>query len=283
MATKAKESAEVQIVEVKRGLIEFCILGMTPLILNRMSEKAMHELLLPKGKKTATDKAANLKHDPYAEFLASPYLDVSGEGPTYILHLASGFKRGMAAAALDVPGSSKAQIGRLTWVEGERIPVYGIPQMLMSVVRSADMNKTPDIRTRVIIPKWACRIQVSYAKPLLNETAITNLLVAAGLMQGTGDWRNEKGSGNYGSYELVSQDNPEFRLLLKTGGRKAQEAAMAAPLPYDRESRELFDWFSQEVPKRGKADLATGLNGKMKLPKAIANRLENGVATASAK
>lgn len=270
MAKKA-ETAELQIVEVQHGRIEFCILGKTPIILNRMSEKAMHELLLPKGKKTAADKATNLKHDPYAEFVASPYTDPNEDSPTYITHLATAFKKGMSAAALDVPGSSKSQIGRSLWVDGERIPIYGIPQMLMSVTRSADMNRTPDIRTRAIIARWACRITVTYVKPILNETSVTNLLVAAGMMQGIGDWRNGKGSGTYGSYEVVSQDNPDFKHLLKTGGRKAQKAAMEHPEFYDRETEELFAWFKDEIGKRGKGDQVTGPASNGKAPK---NRLK---------
>lgn len=267
MAKKA-EATEVQIVQVERGHVEYCILGMTPLILNRMSEKAMHELLLPKGKKTAADKASSLKHDPFAEFLASPYTDPNEDGATYIMHLATAFKRGIAAAALDVPGSSKAQIGRLSWVEGERIPIFGVPQMLISVTRSADMNKTPDIRTRVIVPKWACRITVSFVKPILNEVSITNLLVSAGLTQGTGDWRTGKGSGTYGSFEIVSSDNAEFKHLLKHGGRKAQLSAMESPEGYDLETRELYQYFQDEVGKRGKQDLVASSNGKPRKAKA---------------
>lgn len=259
---KKKETAEFSIVEVERGQIDYCILGRTPLILNRMSEKAMHELLLPKGRKTAADKAAGLKHDPYAEFLASPYTDPNPKGATLIMHLATAFKKGLSAAAIDLPGATKAEIGRLTWVEGERIPIYGIPQMLMSVTRSADMNKTPDIRTRVIIPKWACRITVTYVKPLMNETSITNLLVSAGLTQGTGDWRTGKGSGTYGSFEIVSQDNADYKHLLQHGTRKAQQAAMENPEPYDRETEEMYEWFKVEVAKRGKAEMVASTPGK---------------------
>lgn len=266
-----KETADLQIVEVERGQIDYCILGRTPLILNRMSEKAMHELLFPKGRKTAADKASGLKHDPYAEFLASPYTDPNDDGATYIMHLATAFKKALSAAAIDLPGATKAEIGRLTWVEGERIPIFGVPQMLMSVTRSADMNKTPDIRTRVIIPKWACRITVTFVKPLMNETSITNLLVSAGLTQGTGDWRTGKGSGTYGSFEVVSQDNPDYKHILKYGTRKAQKAAMDRPEPYDRETEEMYEWFQEEVGKRGKSELVTsrvGNSGKSKTAKA---------------
>lgn len=251
---KKTASAELHIAEVKRGRIDVCILGTTPIVLNRMSEKAMRELLMPKGKKSAADKATSMKHDPYAEFLTSPYTDPDPKAPTLLVHLATAFKGAISAAAMDVPGSSRAQIGRLCWVEGERVALYGIPQLFMSVTRSADMNKTPDIRTRAIVPHWACRISISFVQPMLNETSIINLLVSAGLTQGTGDWRTGKGKGTYGSFIIVNENNPDFVRILKTGGRKAQELAMTNPECYDRETQELYDWFYLELDVRGKKD-----------------------------
>lgn len=265
MATKSQES-ELQIVKVDKGVVTYHVLGTTPILLNRMSEKVLHELLLPKGKKTAAEKAGNLKHDPYAEFIASAYIDPNEKGPTMIQHLATAFKGAMASAALDVPGSSKAQIGRLVWVEGERIGIYGIPQLHMSVTRSADMNKTPDVRTRLVIPKWACKIDVSFVRPLLNEQSITNLLVSAGMTQGTGDWRTGKGKGTYGSFTIVSKDDADWNHIVKHGGRKAQAAAMANPDCYDAETAEMFAWFQSEVVKRGKHEQLGGApkrNGRL--------------------
>lgn len=133
--------------------------------------------------------------------------------------------------------------------------LFGVPQLFMSVTRCADINRTPDIRTRVIVPKWACRVAVNFAKPIINETLIANLLVAAGMTQGIGDWRAEKGSGNYGSFEVVSADNAEFNKIIKTGGRKVQESAMETPEFYDAESHEMYQWFKTEVAARGKTDM----------------------------
>lgn len=248
MATK---SVELDVLKVDHGQIEFMILGTTPLILNRMSEKVLRELLLPKGRKNAADKASSLKHNPLEEFRASPYIDVDENGPTYLQHLSSAFKGAIKSAALDLPGSSKSQIGRLTWVNGERVSIYGVPKLFMSVTRSADMNKTPDVRTRAIVPEWCCRLSVSFVRPNLKEQAVANLLASAGLTQGVGDWRPGKGSGTYGQFELVSADDPRFAHLVKHGGRAAQKAAMHAPEPYDTESEELLSWFENEAKQRG--------------------------------
>lgn len=247
----AKKEAEIDVLKVDHGRLDFCILGTTPIVLNRMSEKAMHELLMPKGKKTAADKASTLKHDPIAEFRASPYTDPDEGAPTFITHLSTAFKGSLKSAALDLPGANKSQIGRLTWVDGERVGIYGIPKLFMSVTRSADMNRTPDIRTRAIIPEWAARISVSFVRPILREQVVANLLASAGIIQGVGDWRPGKGSGTYGQFNLVSADDPKFMHVLKHGGRAAQIAAMDSPEPYDRESSEMLDWFKVESNRRG--------------------------------
>lgn len=250
MAT-AKKSVELEVLKITEGQVNFLILGKTPLILNRMSEKAMHELLMPSGRKTAADRQSNLKHSPMDEFRASPYLDLDEDGPTYLQHLASAFKGAIKSAALDMPGSSKAQIGRLTWVNGEKVSIYGIPQIFMSVTRSADVAKTPDIRTRAIVPEWAARVSVSFVSPNLREQSVANLFASAGITQGVGDWRPGKGSGTYGQFELVGEDDERFRHIVAHGGRAAQIAAMDNPLPYDHETEEMLEWFHVTANKRG--------------------------------
>jgi hypothetical protein len=247
---KAKETS-IDILTVDHGQLDFCVVGTTPLILNRMSEKVMRELLLPKGKKTAAEKASSMKHDPMAEFLASPYIDPDESAPTLLQHLSSAFKGALKSAAVDLPGANKSQIGRLTWVNGERVGIFGIPQMFMSVTRSADINKTPDVRTRAIVPEWACRVSVSFVQPMLREQAVANLLASAGITQGVGDWRPGKGSGTYGQFVLVSQDDARFMHLTKHAGRDAQKAAMESPAFYDRETEELYEWFQVESRRRG--------------------------------
>src|SRR5580765_1634842 len=189
---------ESEIIEVTRGQFDCCILGTSPLILNRMSEKAKRELLMPKGRKNAIEKATTLKHEPVAEYRASAYRLHDEDAPTLLAILSTAFKRAIGTAALDMPGAKKAQIGRLTYIEGEYVGIFGVPKLFMSIVRSADMNKTPDVRTRAIVPQWACRVGITYVEPLIRPQAVANLLAAAGLTVGVGDWRSEKGAGSYG-------------------------------------------------------------------------------------
>lgn len=250
---KAKTSTStdsIDILQVERGVLELCILGTSPIILNRMSEKAKHELLMPKGRKTAVEKATSLKHNPIEEYRASAYRIQSEQSPTLLAVLATAFKGAMATAALDLPGAKKAQIGRLTYVNGDYVPLFGLPQLSMSIVRSADMNRTPDVRTRAIVPRWACRLSITYIKPLMKPQAVLNLIAASGLTIGVGDWRPEKGKGNYGQFEIVPEDDPRFVEVTKTGGRVAQAAGLETPTCYDDETTALLGWFEDELAKR---------------------------------
>jgi hypothetical protein len=244
----APDSEITDILKVTTGSFDCCLVGTSGLVLNRMSEKAKHELLMPKGRKTATERALSLKHIPIDEYRASAY--TLKEGPTLLALMSTAFKGALRSAALDMPGAKKAQIGRLTYIEGDMVGIYGVPKLFMAIVRSADMNKTPDVRTRAIVPQWACQLRVTFVQPLIRAQAVANLLAAAGITIGVGDGRPEKGAMSYGQFKIVDRDDPEFLAILKTGGRKAQLAALETPVCYDSETEELLTWFDDERAKR---------------------------------
>ena len=251
MSTKAS-STEIVVNPIATESLTYAVLGTTPIILNRMSEKARREILMPSGPKTAAAKASSLKHDPLVEFRAAPYTLTDPEAPTLLACVATAFKGAMCTAALDLPGAKKTQVGRLVYVEGQYLPLYGVPELFMAVTRNSDINRTPDIRTRTIVPAWAARITVTFASPLLNARSITNLLAAAGVICGVGDWRPEKGKGSFGQFTLVDPEDERFLELIENGGRTAQVEAMANPSAYDTETEELLSWFETEVETRGK-------------------------------
>ena len=251
MAKSTSSTGEIIIFEQARGKMEFCVLGTTPLIHNRMSQKVMQELLFPKGRKNAAEKAVSLKHNPMEEFRNSPYTINDDKANTLISILPTAFKGTMMTAALDMPGVAKTQIKKHVYVEGQYVEIYGIPQVMCAVTRSADINRTPDIRTRAVMPEWACRLTVEFTMPLLKEQSVANLLAAGGIVSGVGDWRQEKGSGNFGCFKLVGADDPDFLRITSTMGRKAQIDAMADPQYYDNETEELLSWYDSEFKRRG--------------------------------
>jgi len=247
MASKPKVQ-EVVIEKMMTGRLVTNLVGTSPLIFNAMSAKARHELLLPRGRKTAAEKAQTLKHDPISEYRNSCYKR-RGEGPTRLVFPASAIKCAIATAALEVPGAKKAQIGRLVWAVGDYVDIYGEPELFMSVVRSADMNKTPDVRTRAILREWCCKVDLRFVMPTMNEVAILRLLETAGLVIGLGDFRQEKGKGNYGQFQTA--DDADVKSLLSRG-MDVQDKALESPAMYDIETEELYDWYNEERKARGK-------------------------------
>ena len=246
-----KSEAEVlDVLSVSRGRIEACVIGTSPYVCNRMSEKAKRTLLLPSRKKNAVEKQTTLKHDPIQEFRDSPYVFREADAPTLLGFKKLSFKKAMAAAALDLPGTKKAEIGRRVWVADGLLHIYGVPQIYSTVVRMPDMNRTPDIRTRAILPKWAARVEVEFVQPLVTAQAVVRLLAAAGLFIGVGDGRNEKGTMSSGMWELVEPTDPTFLEIVENGGRAAQVEAMENPVAYDDETAELLAWFEVEVKRR---------------------------------
>ena len=257
--SKKIQNAEISVVEIHQGEVEFCIKGTSPLIYHRMGEKAKRELLFPKGRKTAADKATSIKHNPVEEFRDSVYRSKQPE--TLLMAPTIWFKAAITNAALDIPGATKAQMGRLVWVMDDETAVYGTPNLLMSVVRSSDMNRTPDIRTRAILPEWACRIKVRFIKPNISEQSVINLLSAAGVITGVGDYRQQKGKSAYGQFELIGKADADYKRILKMD-RKVQEEALENPAFYDYDSEELYNWFYTEfTTRKGKDEMLKLVEG----------------------
>lgn len=254
-AIMAKASGVLEAIEVEPlrvGSMQVWLKGITPLICNRLAAKARRELLLPKGRKSTAEKQQSLKHDPVAEYRDSMSVR-AGVGPTRIVFPAPAIKGSMATAALETKGTNKTQIGRLVWVKDYSVDVYGIPELFMAVVRSADMNRTPDIRTRAILREWCIPATIQFVKPQLSEKGIMQLLSNGGIIVGIGDFRQEKGKGNFGQFSIVTE--ADCKDIIRGGSLKQQDEAIKKPVCFDSDTEELLGWFKEEVKVRGKDEL----------------------------
>lgn len=100
------------------------------------------------------------------------------------------------------------------------------------------------------VPYWACRVSVTYAKPLVNEQQVIKLLAAAGMLSGVGDWRPQKGKGDFGTFELVDELDQEWAAITGITAEQQREA-LANPVCYDPETEDLLSWFKEEIARRG--------------------------------
>ena len=135
---------------------------------------------------------------------------------------------------------------------GDLTPLYGIPQLRMDIVRSADINKTPDVRTRCYIPKWGAEIEIKYITPQLSIASVVALLCNAGVLVGVGDFRQEKGKGSFGSFRVLGegQEDDEWDDLVSNHGRMAQLAALENPEFANADTVELMEFYEGEVKRR---------------------------------
>jgi hypothetical protein len=250
MPAKKKE-ATIEVLELKTKTLDVHIVGDTPLVYNAMSRKVREGLLFPAQKKSRAVLNTTLKHDPIREYRESVYRSISDDTETLLVFPGGGLKKAIAQAAIDIPGAAKAQIGRLSWVNEWNVSIWGIPQLLMSVVRMADVARTPDVRTRAVLPEWGAKFSITFATPQLNETTITRLTAAAGIIVGVGDWRTQKGSGNFGQFRIVDpKKDAQWKRIIKTGGREPQVAALENPTCFDHETESLLEWFKAEAARR---------------------------------
>lgn len=246
---KKEESAEIHVQPLRRATVKLRIIGVTPLFQNRMASKAKQQLLVGGQRKTKADRAA-IKHDPYAEFRDSA--EILRDGPTALGLRVVAVKAAMATAALETPGLTKATTQRLLFMPGDHFALYGTPQLRMDVVRSADINRTPDVRTRCFLPKWGAEVEVSYVTPQFSVASVVSLLCNAGVLVGVGDFRQEKGRGAFGSFRVLGdgEEDAEWEDLMANHGRPAQLAALSEPEFADDDTADLMAHFGAEVKRR---------------------------------
>lgn len=239
----------IEIQPVHLTEVRLRIVGTTPLFQNRMSAKVKQGLLVGTKKKTAVEKQ-QIKHHPLREFTDSA--ELVPHGPTALGLLVTAVKSAMCDAAIETAGLTKAGTQRLLFMPGDHAPLYGIPQLRMDVVRSADMAKTPDVRTRAFLPKWGAEIAIRFVSPQMTAQSVVSLLINAGILIGVGDYRQQKGKGAYGSFRVLTEDmkDHEWSDLVKNQGRAAQLAAMKKPEPANAETESLLEFWAQENRKR---------------------------------
>lgn len=253
LVKKAEPLQTVQMQPIKTRRIITHVVGTSPLIMHRFAFKAWQELLYPSAKKNAAERASSLKHNPIEEYQGCFYRNRDPKQPA-LFHLPNGMPhQSISAAALDMPGATRASMERWLQVVGLNINLFGVPQMFMAMVRNSDMNKTPDVRTRPIFPRWACSVELEYKVDPLTDQNVLNLFAAAGIIVGFGDWRPQKG-GPYGKFRLCNADDKEYREVVKTEARTAQQHAFDHPSYFDPDTGELMAWFTAEVARRRQDD-----------------------------
>lgn len=196
--THLREFIELPPPDIRESTLR--LVGDTPLICHRWSDKAKREMLDKQMKRAKVAKAAK---DPERDYQDSLYPHPDG-GYGFP---AVGFKNAAVTAVTQVSGLTKVLArgafhvvsdGRMA--DGtELVKIDGEPTMREDMVRIA--MGTADIRYRGQFTEWSCMVRVRYNAGVIGGEMLANLFQHAGFSVGIGEWRPEK-DGNFGMFHV---------------------------------------------------------------------------------
>ena len=201
-------SAELHISRIARETLIIPILGITPLIVHRFSEKAKRQMLDAMQGRKSPKQAKN----PEAEYEAAFYrLDDGRPGM-----IAGAFKDATVGGARFYHAVKMTEIKSFLWFLGElgndgrmMVPIEGEPNMREDVVRVG--RGGTDLRYRPQFLQWKTTLTVTYPISSLTRESVLSLVDAGGMGVGVGEWRPEKG-GEFGTYCV----NPDLEVEVIT-------------------------------------------------------------------
>lgn len=195
-------TAQIAIDQIAVEKLSVPIVGTSPLIVHRFSEKAKREML-DKMQGRKTPKAPK---DPQAEYESCFYW-MKGEKDGTPGFPVGGFHQATVGAARFY-GKDVTMTGlrQFLFMRGEPgtdgvslTPIEGTaPIMREDYVR---VGQGTDLRYRPQFTEWSTRLTVLYVKSALTRTSVLSLIDAGGLGVGVGEWRPEK-KGDFGTYTI---------------------------------------------------------------------------------
>lgn len=207
MATKTSTaSADVHLERLERRVYECDIVGVTPLIVNRWSEKA-RAMMLEAQQSNTRKKSKKEPKDPVANFEASKYKlkDGSDAFP------ATAFKAAIVHAGRLFDGITQVALKQTVLVLGDGTDARGDELVKISFDECLMREDTPrnasgvaDLRYRAQYNGWSAHLRVQVIEGILTADSVAALVDAAGV-GGVGEWRPtapKSATGTYGTFEL---------------------------------------------------------------------------------
>lgn len=191
--TKTNQT-NVQLQELKKEKIVVDIIGITPLLMEKMDMDVVERYNLKKGKKLS-EKDNKIEEEKYD---AKKHFTDDGK----IGFPATGFLKGMVEVAPYIDGMDKKRVRGSVRILGDIIPIkYKSETKDVKWGKTSGITKAP---RKIIRPKfndWSCKLEIVYNSTNLSAEQIINLVNWAGFQMGIGGFRPEH-SGNFGQYEV---------------------------------------------------------------------------------
>lgn len=200
MATKVEVDKTLHLERLKRAEMTIEIVGTSPVIPHKWSEKS-RKLMLDKQMGKAKPKKA--PKDPKADAEACLYKFEDGR----LGMPAVAFKAAIVGACRSFEGVTMVQLKQCVHVIGggseQLVEVKGDKHFREDTPRNA--NGTCDLRHRYMIWPWSAKLKVSFVASQITPESVLALVDAAG-NGGVGDWRPsspKSHTGTFGMFEVV--------------------------------------------------------------------------------
>ena len=190
--TAKQDPQEVKLAGLAIEGIRLRLVGTSPLIVHKWSEKAKKQMLDKQMKRASQGKAAK---DPDQDYRESLYIRDDG---TYGFP-AVAFKAAAVRAGTYCEMKMVFLRGAFH-VEGDLVHVEGEPQRREDMVRVG--MGTADIRYRAEFADWSALLRVEFNARAVSEEQVVNMIEVAGFSVGVGDWRPEK-DGDHGRFRVT--------------------------------------------------------------------------------
>ncbi len=211
-ATTTETPALVMVPPIDVRHLTVTVVGDSPLIMHKWSEKAKKEIR-DKQMKKATTKGHDIK-DPVRDFIDSIYW-IAGEPAEkteegFRAAIESGdAKFGFPSVAFKAAAASagfrsgvtqnKVSMYAALHIDDELVEIKGIPAIREDMVRVGGISRAADIRYRAEFDNWSSTFTIKYNAAVISPEQIINLFNLGGFCCGVGEWRIEKG-GNFGAF-----------------------------------------------------------------------------------
>ena len=181
----------ITLVPPKVATVNIEVVGTSPLICHRWSEKAKKQMLDKQTKAAATAKQAKNPEEDFRQSLY-PHPD-GGYGFPSVAFKAAAVRAGTYS-------DMKMTFLRGAFhVSGELVKIAGDPTMREDMVRLP--SRVADIRHRGEFKEWSANVPLQVNTSALSIEQLANLFVIAGFAVGVGEWRPER-NGQHGRFEV---------------------------------------------------------------------------------
>jgi hypothetical protein len=206
------QNGVVAIKRIASETIYVPLIGTSPLIVSKFSQKAKRQMLDAQQGRKSPREARN----PQAEYEASKYEGKDDGGNTIYGFPASGFKNATVSAARFYGRDVKmTELRQFIFVRGRYFPeekqqfavIEGTPNMREDCVRLAGAGRPADLRYRAEFTPWRAILVVTYVASLLSKDSVLSLIDAAGMGVGIGEWRPEH-KGEFGTFQIDEKRDP---------------------------------------------------------------------------